>query len=133
MPTQDLVDMHSANYPKALGVAWDSKADTMSTHVQLPSAFVSTKRGIISDVARTVDVLGWLSPVILSMKILFQQLWELQLGWDEEVPGNLRQKHEKWREELPLLTTIKLPRCYFSQEPAVTIQLVMLLKQLTLQ
>ena len=45
MPTQDLVDMHSANNPEALGVAWDSKADTMSTDVQLPAAFVSTKKG----------------------------------------------------------------------------------------
>ena len=101
MPTQDLVDMHSASYAKALGVAWDSAADTMSTHVQLPKAFVSTKRGIISDVARTFDVLGWLSPVILPIKVMFKQLWGLKVGWDEEGPGNLRQKHEKWREELP--------------------------------
>ena len=69
MPTQDLVDRHSASYPKALGVAWDSQADTVATHVQLPSAFVSTKRGILSDIARTFDVLGWISPVILQTTI----------------------------------------------------------------
>ena len=72
MPNQDLVDLHSANYPKALGVAWDSRADTMSTDVQLPVAFKSTKRGIISDVAKTFDILGWIAPVILPMKVLFQ-------------------------------------------------------------
>ena len=69
--------------------------------------------------ARTFDVLGWLSPAILPMKLLFQ---ELHLDWDDEVPGNLRAKHEKWREELPLLATIKLPRCYFNEEPVVTVQ-----------
>ena len=58
LPTQDLVDRHSASYPKALGVAWDSLHDTMATHVELPTRFTSTKRGIISDVARTFDVLG---------------------------------------------------------------------------
>ena len=62
MPTQDLVGRHSASYPKALGVVWDSHSDTMATHIELPDAFVSSKRGIISDVARTFDVLGWLSP-----------------------------------------------------------------------
>ena len=88
MPTQDLVDRHSASYPKALGVVWDSDYDTMATHVELPASFVSSKRGIISDVARTLisdvartlisdvartfDVLGWLSPA-LPMKILFQE------------------------------------------------------------
>ena len=123
LPTQDLVDRHSSSYPKALGVAWDSRSDTMATHVELPSSFVSSKRGIISDVARTFDVLGWLSPAILPMKLLFQELWELHLDWDDEVPGNLREQHEEWREELPLLATIRLPRCYFSQERALTIQL----------
>ena len=48
LPTQDLVDMYSASYPKALGVAWDSREDTMATHVDLPADYVSTKRGIVS-------------------------------------------------------------------------------------
>ena len=86
MPTQDLVDRHSAAYPKALGVAWDSAKDTMATHIDLPPNFVSTKRGIISDVAKTFDVLGWLAPTILLMKVLYQKLWEEQLGWDDQVP-----------------------------------------------
>ena len=79
LPNQDLVDSHSASYPKALGITWDSRKDVMSTHVQLPSSFASTKRGVISDVARAYDVLGWIAPVILQMKVLFQQLWQLKL------------------------------------------------------
>ena len=123
VPTQDLVDMHSAKYPKALGVTWDSLSDTMSTYIDLPSSFVSTKCGIISDVARTFDVLGWLSPAILPMKILFQELRERHLDWDEEVPEVLKLKHSQWREELLQLLSIKLTRCYFSQAPAVSVQL----------
>ena len=123
LPTQDLVDRHSASYSKALGVAWNSRQDTMATHIELPVRFNSTKRGIISDVARTFDVFGWLSPVILPMKLLFQKLWELKLDWDEEVPENVREKHEKWREELPMLATVSLPRCYFAKEKALTVEL----------
>ena len=123
VPTQDLVDMYAAKYPKALGITWDSVTDTMSVHIDLPTAFSSTKRGIISDVSRTFDVLGWLAPAILPMKILFQKLWEGKLGWDDEVPETLKAEHIQWRKELPQLVSIKLSRCYFSTAPAVTVQL----------
>ena len=74
LPTQDLVDMYAASYPKALGVTWDSREDTMATHVNLPVTYASTKRGIVSDIARTFDVLGWLSPAILPMKLMYREL-----------------------------------------------------------
>ena len=48
----------------------------------------------ISDIARTFDILGWISPAIVSMKILFQRLWELKLGWDDEIPEELQQQHQ---------------------------------------
>ena len=62
MPMQDLVDRHSATYPKALGVAWDSAQDSMATYIDLPSEYMSTKRGIISDVAKTFRHLRLVSP-----------------------------------------------------------------------
>ena len=43
LPTQDLVDRHSASHPKTLGVAWNSESDTMATHIDLPSQFTSSK------------------------------------------------------------------------------------------
>ena len=123
VPTKELVDKYAATYPRALGLIWDSVTDTMSVHIDLPTSFTSTKRGIVSDVSRTFDVLGWLSPAILPIKVLFQRLWEEKLGWDDEVPENLKAKHRQWREELPKLATIKLVRCYFHQSPAVHLQL----------
>ena len=123
MPEQDLVDRHSATYPKALGVAWDSLSDTMATYIQLPTQFVSTKRGIISDVAKVFDILSWLAPSILPMKILFQQLWELKLDWDDPVPDLYRQRHVNWRSELPLLSSVTLTRSYFTSEQATTVEL----------
>ena len=74
MPTKDLMDHRSTTYPKALGVEWNSSQDTMATCVTLPPEYTSTKRSIISDVARTFDILGWLAPTILMMKVLYQQI-----------------------------------------------------------
>ena len=62
-----------------------------------------TKRSLISDVAKTFDVLGWYSPIIVKAKILFQMLWLEKLGRDNPVPENILQPWSKWREELPLL------------------------------
>ena len=75
---QDLTGKQPSNQPKPLGVEWDSTQDTISTSLHLPTDFASTKRGIISDVARIFDVLGWLAPIIIKMTIVYQQLWELR-------------------------------------------------------
>ena len=84
---------------------------------------MSTKRGVISDVSRIFDVLGWLAPAIVPMKMLFQSLWELGIGWDDPVPAPYKQRHERWREELLLLSKVTLQRCYFAPEPTTSVTL----------
>ena len=123
VPSKELVDCHSPTYPKALGVAWNSVKDTMSTDVSQTSKFAPTKRGILSDVSKTFDVLGWITPAIIPMKMLFQQLWQLKVGWDDELPESIKLCHQTWRDELPLLADLQLPRCYFLPEEALTTQL----------
>ena len=123
MPTQDLIDQHSATYPKALGVSWDSGLDNMFTNIELPVNHSSTKRGIISDIARTFDVLGWISPAILPMKLLYRDLWKEGAEWDNPVTAEQAASHKEWREKLPLLKQVKLQRCYFTKETPSSIQL----------
>ena len=110
---QDLLNNVQTQSPKALGVNWDSARDTMSTCLSLPDQFKSTKRGLISDVARTFDVLGWLAPTIVVMKIVYQQVWEEKLEWDTLLPEHYVTQHANWRHELPLLAEHQQPRCYF--------------------
>ena len=112
IPDCKMLDSHSACYPKALGLVWDSRKDEMATHIEVSQSYSSTKRGVVSDIARTFDVLGWLSPVILQMKVLYRSLWQRKLGWDQEVPPDLKRQHESWRKSLPLLADIRLPRHY---------------------
>ena len=123
IPDQKLLDSHSACYPKALGLVWDSRKDEMATHIEVSQSYSSTKRGVVSDIARTFDVLGWLSPVILEMKILYRSLWQRKLGWDQEVPLDLKRQHEAWRKSLPLLADIRLPRHYYDGRQPQSISL----------
>ena len=118
MPQQDMVDHHATAYPKTLGIAWDSRQDVMAAQVQLPGHYVSTKRGIVSDTAKSYDILGWLAPFILNMKTLFQLLWKLKLDWDTPLEESLATRHKEWREQLPLLKSVTLDRSYFG--PAAT-------------
>ena len=113
MPDKDLVDAHSSAYPKALGIAWDSRRDELAVQVQLPDQFVSTKRGVASDTAKSFDVLGWLSPFMLHMKTLFQDMWKEGISWDAPLSETLTDRHVWWRKELPLLKNITVPRCYY--------------------
>ena len=124
LPIQDLTNNDQCKYPKALGVEWDSTQDTMSTSLSLPSNYASTKRGIISDVAQTFDILGWLVPTIVTMKVLYQRVWEEKLAWDDPLPQPYVNQQSKWRQKLHLLSSRKQPRCYFIKSATrLTIQL----------
>ena len=57
------------------------------------------------------------------MKILYQQLWELKLAWDEEIPVDHLTQHVEWREQLPLLAGRQQPRCYFAKATKLTVEL----------
>ena len=113
LPVKEVTISHSPSHPKALGLEWNSSLDVMSPSITLSDQYKTTKRGLVSDVAKTFDVLGWIAPSILCMKMLYQKLWLLKVGWDEEIPPDLVEQHSTWREQLPLLSQRQQPRCYY--------------------
>ena len=112
-PVKEMTESHSPSHPKALGLEWDSRLDLMAPALQPPADYRITKRGVVSDVSKTFDILGWISPSVLVMKLLYQKLWQLKTGWDEQIPPDLVEQHAQWRQQLPVLATKRLPRCYF--------------------
>ena len=124
LPVKEVTSRHSSSHPKALGLEWDSRLDFMTPAITLSDTYKVTKRGIVSDVSKTFNILGWISPSVLIMKILYQKLWLLKISWDDEVPTELKDQHARWREQLPLLNQKQLPRCYFRTDSTpLTIQL----------
>ena len=51
-------------------------------------------------IARTFDVLGWVSPVVVKAKILLQRMWEVKVQGDDLMPQELEQTWHQWRAEL---------------------------------
>ena len=72
-----------------------------------------TKRALVSDIAKTFDILGWFSPSTIKAKILLQQVWETKIGWDDSLPQAIHQSWRQWRSEVHLLTERHIPRCYY--------------------
>ena len=69
------------SYMKTLGIEWNSSNDHFRlTVADLPQVNGLTKRALVSDIAKTFDVLGWYSPTIIKVKILLQLLWSEKIG-----------------------------------------------------
>ena len=102
------------DYTKTLGIKWNTTTDHFHlTITDLPSVDCVTKRALVSDVAKTFDVLGWFSPTTIKVKILMQRLWELKIDWDDLLPPDIRDVWLQWRSELKLLSGKHLRRSYF--------------------
>ena len=113
---QGLTDKESKVHSKALGVDWRTQVDTMFPELTLPEHYSTTKRGLVSDVSRIFDILGWIAPCILLMKMAYQELWAHKTDWDEQIPTAIKKRHQRWREELPHLAHKQLPRYYHRKE-----------------
>nr|XP_029734345.1 uncharacterized protein LOC109426131 [Aedes albopictus] len=86
------VEMKLAEQPeavKALGIQWLPTDDVFSFKVSLSVDSVNTKRQLLSDSSRLFDPYGWLSPVMVKIKILFQQLWLSDVSWDDPLPASV--------------------------------------------
>ena len=112
---KDLQVMHSITdtetYTKTLGIEWNSNSDHFRlTIADLPPLTNVTKRLLVSDIAKTFDVLGWFSPSIVKVKILLQRLWELKVDWDDPVPHLIKESWLQWRSELQCLSNKHISR-----------------------
>ena len=92
---------------KLLGLDWNKEKDTIS--ISFPSDKAeSSKRGILSKIARVYDPLGLVSPRTLAGKLLYREACDRKLGWDAPLNESLAKRWEKWENELP--DSVEVPR-----------------------
>ncbi len=76
-----------------LGIKWDSSDDTLKPATpNFANPQRLTKRTVLSEVAKIFDPYGWLSPWTLPAKLFIQELWKIDLDWDEELDEQLTSK-----------------------------------------
>ena len=85
---------------RTLSLHWDAERDvfcfkTVSTDKP------ATKRRILSTISSLFAPLGFLSPYVLPVKVLIQDLWKEKVGWDDEIQDHHRKIWQQWTHSLP--------------------------------
>ncbi|XP_033225948.1 uncharacterized protein LOC117178635 [Belonocnema kinseyi] len=75
-----------------------------------PIKYVITKRLVVSQSAQLIGPVAWLAPVITVAKIFMQELWKLNLSWDDPLPEGARHRWIQYYEDLPRLSAVRIPR-----------------------
>ncbi|XP_008182965.1 uncharacterized protein LOC103309405 [Acyrthosiphon pisum] len=96
---------------KSLGLSWKPALDAFQFIVE-QKAFMakSTKRTLLSDLNRIFDPLGFLAPVLVRGKIFLQQLWQLKIEWDQQLPEELSNRWYTFYQEFNDLSYLPIPR-----------------------
>eukprot|EP00112_Aurelia_sp_Birch-Aquarium-sp1_P012879 Seg2713.6 transcript_id=Seg2713.6/GoldUCD/mRNA.D3Y31 product="hypothetical protein" protein_id=Seg2713.6/GoldUCD/D3Y31 len=104
---------------KVLGIVWDQSEDNLEFDLSkvacIPEDSKIITRTILSSLAKLFDPLGLVSPVMISAKILFQELCLENVGWDDELPTEKREKWDQWSKELHEIGKIIVPRCLYNK------------------
>ncbi|XP_061186136.1 uncharacterized protein LOC133194158 [Saccostrea echinata] len=107
------VDLHLnvAPFQRSLGLMWNVMSDTFTSQfvprVRDPPL---TKRGILSCLNSLYDPLGFIAPVILQGRVLFREVINLPVGWDDMVPMNIANGWRTWCNTLYQLSSLQISR-----------------------
>ncbi|KAM7296267.1 uncharacterized protein ISCGN_021446, partial [Ixodes scapularis] len=97
-----------------LGVGWETRTDMIKVDLTSLINFLcsreDSKRFVLQASSRIFDPMGLLAPAIITVKILFQQLWERGVDWDETLPADLYEEWDAWCKDLTALKNIAVPR-----------------------
>ena len=96
---------------KALGVSWDVTKDTFYFKVDVNVTDPATKRNMLSLIASTYDPLGLVSPIIMTGRLILQNVIRNKCSWDEPVPPDINTDWLQWTKGLEHLSNIQFPRC----------------------
>ena len=97
-----------------LGTSWNTAEDVLILSSGLKITTEDdpmTKRSLISLYAKVFDPMGLLTPFLLTPKLLFQELWARDIDWDDPLDIDIANAWMAWKQELPSVDQIEVPRC----------------------
>ena len=111
-------DQQDDKFVKVLGVNWNNKTDELLFNftelVKHANTLPVTKRSLLKISAKVFDPLGFLSPYVIRLKSMFQELCSEKVDWDKELNGIWLSKWNSFLSELEALNKVRIPRCYFN-------------------
>lgn len=115
---------------KVLGVGWDNQKDLLFFDLASPLGNISdvpvTKRVILGTTSKLYDPLGFLSPVIVLLKIIFQSICKSKVDWDGPVDSFLHERWLKLVQDMKNVGVLELKRHYFCNSSLAELRSVQL-------
>jgi hypothetical protein len=71
-----------------------------------------SKRGLLSIINGIYDPIGFVTPVVVSGKILMRETLKGSNNWDDPLPTHLLDKWSNWKNSLKFLEDVHIPRTY---------------------
>lgn len=110
---------------KILGILWNPSSDCLvfdiSELAQVAANLLPTKRNLVSLIGKFYDPLGFLTPVTVRFKILFQKMCRDKIDWDTTLSSNLVHEWQELVTDLSEGRPISVPRSYLhclDEDPA---------------
>lgn len=107
-----------------LGMKWHTRDDLLyiSTAKCEKLEGKVTKRKVVSALAKVYDPSGLILPVIVTGKIIQQDIWRAGVDWEGELPAELLIRWQMYEQSIKDLELIKIPR-WIGMQPNNTLQL----------
>ena len=106
-----------------LGIKWNFVQDILTVG-SLPSlAGILTKRKTLEVTSSCFDPLGLLNPLLLGLKLFIQNLWKLDVKWDDPLSKDLEVKFQKLLADVQKSMKMQIPRSYQLPDPESSFQL----------
>ena len=91
---QEFVNRHEqskSSDEKVLRIHWNENADVfvinLSNSIKEAEELAPTKCNVLKIIARFYDPIGFIQPIIVSLKILFEEICSANVSWDEKLNG----------------------------------------------
>ena len=101
------------------GILWDDENDEFIFNfkevLEIANNFNITKRNVLEALSAFYDPLGFIQPIVMSMKIFFQKLYIEKLEWDAELSGSKAMEWQKLVEVLKTEDVVRVGRKYSSK------------------
>ncbi|XP_053699046.1 uncharacterized protein LOC128746016 [Sabethes cyaneus] len=108
-----------AKTEKVLGMWWSTVTDcyTYKMSSRYDEALLSgtrrpTKREVLRVLMMVYDPLGFISHLLMFLKVLLQEIWRTSTGWDDPIQNAQFEKWSTWLAVFPQITSVEVPRCY---------------------
>ena len=96
---------------RALGLLWSTKTDEFQFAFQHASEPCATRKQMLLIANSIYDPLGFLVPVMLTVKILQQEQCRKGLSWGEVVDDQSQDRFDIWMKDLSKLSSFGIDRC----------------------